>query len=86
MKIKLAVLATLTAVNCYADTTIGIPKGDLNGFTVIKAEINSNGTVKSAVQDCSSNENYCNIVFPRCHSQILELVKLTFMQQIATKK
>lgn len=63
MKIKLAVLATLTAVNCYAaNTTIGIPKGDLNGFTVIKAEINSNGTVKSAVQDCS-NENYCNIVF-----------------------
>lgn len=63
MKMKLAVLATLTAVNCYAaNTTIGIPKEELNGFTVIKAEINSNGTVKSAVQDCS-NGNYCNIVF-----------------------
>lgn len=63
MKIKLAALSTLLAINCYAtNTIISIPRADLGGFTVIKAEINNNGTLKSTVQNCSSG-NYCNITF-----------------------
>lgn len=53
----------LIAANTYAaDTIFSISKTDLNGYAVIRAEVDDNGLKKTTVQNCS-NGGYCNITF-----------------------